>query len=493
MPYSTHKARPSSGRRSPSGGSARKTSSNGSSRSSANHGTSKGPSAKFKRSTNTSGGSARGTSPSGSYHSSSRNSSGGASSYRGSANRSSSKSPAPKFKRSTIASRDSRRGGFSSSKRGSGRGGHHGEKIAVDRFINRAPKERNTAPAPTITHTFSNFGFEKALSNAIAKRGHTTPTPIQDQTIPHILNDLDVLGLANTGTGKTAAFLLPLINRVLKDNNHSTIILAPTRELATQINDELRSFTNGMNIHSTVCVGGAPIHPQIRSLKRRNHFVIGTPGRIIDLMKTKALFLDKMNTIVLDEADRMLDMGFINDMKYVISHMPKERNTLFFSATMSKEVEGLMQDFLKSPVVISVVIGRTSKNIAQDVVYIKGRDKVEVLIELLKKEDLHKVLVFARTKHGVDKLCGKLKHAGISADSIHGNKSFAQRIRALTNFKQNRVDVLIATDVAARGIDVREISHVINFDLPATYDDYVHRIGRTGRGEHEGQALTFVD
>ncbi|PCI20161.1 hypothetical protein COB64_02520 [Candidatus Wolfebacteria bacterium] len=370
--------------------------------------------------------------------------------------------------------------------------GRSGERIPIDKFINTNPKAAQGAPVIEVTHTFSDFGFELDLVQAIDGRGFVKPSPIQDQIIPHILKGRDVIGLANTGTGKTAAFLLPLINRVIEKKAQTTLIMVPTRELADQINDELKSFTRRIKIFSTVCVGGTPIRPQIRSLRQHNHFIIGTPGRIIDLVKQKVLILNKINTIVLDEADRMLDMGFINDMRYVMSHMSESRHTLFFSATMSNDIKALVNDFLRDPAIVSVVQTRISTNIAQDVVRIAGRDKVDVLKDLLKEPELCKVLVFGRTKHGVDKLCQKLNKGGVNAESIHGNKSHFQRKRSLDRFKSDRVQVLIATDVAARGIDISEISHVINFDIPDTYNDYIHRIGRTGRGAHEGKALTFV-
>jgi len=255
----------------------------------------------------------------------------------------------------------------------------------------------------------------------------------------------------------------------------------------------LQSFTTGMRIFSTVCVGGAPIYKQISRLQKPNQFIIGTPGRIMDLMKRGVLKLNNTRTIVLDEADRMLDMGFINDMRFVMSEMPKERHTLFFSATMSPIIEGLIKDFLVDPVNISVKTRATSKNIDQDIIRIAGRDKVEVLADLLSGPEFTKVLVFGRTKRGVEKLNEKLLQRGIKTESIHGNKTHGQRQNSLKKFKSDNVQTLIATDVVARGLDINDVSHVINYELPETYDDYVHRIGRTGRGDKTGKALTFVD
>ena len=249
-----------------------------------------------------------------------------------------------------------------------------------------------------------------------------------------------------------------------------------------------------MKIFSVVCVGGASIGPQISALRRTNQFVIGTPGRLKDLIERKRINLADYNTIVLDEADRMLDMGFVHDMRYVMQGMPKDRHTLFFSATVSKEIDVLINEFLHEPVRIRVTTGDTSKNVDQDVVHVApGKDKFDVLHELLNQKEFNKVLVFGRTKHGVEKLAKTLSTRGFKADSIHGNKSQSQRQRSLSAFKDGKVQILVATDVAARGLDINDVSHVINYELPMTYDDYVHRIGRTGRAGKKGKALTFID
>ena len=322
----------------------------------------------------------------------------------------------------------------------------------------------------------------------------TTLPPIQDRTIPHILQGADVLGIANTGTGKTAAFLIPLINKVLLDRKQQVMIVDPTRELAIQIDQELKGFAFGMRIYSVCCVGGVALGPQIRDLRFQNNFIIGTPGRLKDLIDNKKIILSQFNTIVLDEADRMLDMGFINDMRFIMSGMPKDRHTLFFSATVSPEIERFIKEFLKNPVRISVKTRDTAKNVDQDVVRInRGSNKLDVLNGLLRQKEFSKVLVFGRTKHGVEKLSKLLVANGFKAESIHGNKNHSKRQQALKLFKDNHVQVLVATDVAARGLDIADVSHVINFDIPATYDDYVHRIGRTGRGDKRGKALTFIE
>ena len=329
-------------------------------------------------------------------------------------------------------------------------------------------------------------------------KGFSAPTPIQDRTIPHILRGADVVGIANTGTGKTAAFLIPLIHKVLANPRENILIVVPTRELAIQIEDELKLFIKGMKIYSVCVVGGAPIGPQIRELRYQNNFVIGTPGRIKDLIERKVLNLAFFNTVVLDEADRMLDMGFIGDMKLMMSKMPPappagKRHTLFFSATLSKEIEMLIKDFLYNPVRISVKTQDTSKNVDQDVVkMLPGQDKIDILAGLLQKPEFNKVLIFGRTKHGVEKLTTNLIKRGFKAESIHGDKTHGSRQKALKLFKEDHVNILVATDVAARGLDIAGVSHVINFELPSTYDDYVHRIGRTGRAGKTGKALTFV-
>ncbi len=368
-----------------------------------------------------------------------------------------------------------------------------GQHIDVSRFINKAVITEKI-PHFVPEHSFKDFIIDERLKANIIKKGYVTPTPIQDRAIPYALKSVDIVGIANTGTGKTAAFLIPLIDKVLKNVKESVLIVVPTRELATQIEDELRGFAGGLKLFGVTCVGGENIGKQIRDLRYHNHFVLGTPGRLKDLIERKALDLSQFRTIVLDEADRMLDMGFIADMKFMMAKMPKERQTLFFSATMSREIEALIKDFLHEPISISVKTGDTAKSVDQDVIRIaKGKTKIDVLHDLLTEADFKKVLVFGRTKHGVEKLSKELTVRGFKAESIHGNKNQSKRQKALDMFKSNRLQVLVATDVAARGIDVNDVSHVINFDIPATYEDYVHRIGRTGRAGKRGKALTFVE
>jgi superfamily II DNA/RNA helicase len=385
----------------------------------------------------------------------------------------------------------SSRGSFGGN-RGGGRRGPVDQRIDPARFVNKAVITE-TVEKFIPEHAFNDFEVDARIKANIAKHGFTAPTPIQDKAIPHVIKGQDVVGIANTGTGKTAAFLIPLINKILINPREKVIVMVPTRELAIQIEAELRLFTPMLRIFGVCCVGGAPIGRQISQLKLMHSFVIGTPGRIKDLIERKFIRLEEFKTVVLDEADRMLDMGFINDMRLIMSKMAKDRQTLFFSATLSPEIVGLIKEFLREPVTISVKTRDTAKNVDQDIVRIgHGNDKVKVLRDMLEKAEFTKVLVFGRTKHGVEKLSKLLSQSGVKAESIHGNKNHTQRQRALGAFKDNHLQVLVATDVAARGLDIPDVSHVINFDLPATYDDYVHRIGRTGRGDKTGKALTFI-
>ncbi len=368
---------------------------------------------------------------------------------------------------------------------------HRGQRIDVSKFINKAIVQETEVFVPQ--HKFSDFAIEAALKKNITLKGYVTPTPIQDRAIPHVLRGEDVVGIANTGTGKTAAFLVPLINKVLHDRSERVLIMVPTRELARQIEEEFWGFASHMRIGAVTVVGGANINPQISLLRRKPNFVIGTPGRLKDVMERKALDLSGFSTVVLDEADRMLDMGFIHDMKLILARMPKVRHTLFFSATLSREIEKLIGNFLREPVRISVKTGDTAAGIEQDIVRVSGKNKLDVLHNLLIQPGFSKVLIFGRTKHGVEKLSKILVERGFKAQAIHGNKTQSNRERALGAFKQNKAQVLVATDVAARGIDVEDVSHVINYDIPTTYEDYVHRIGRTGRAGKRGKALTFVE
>ncbi|MBI4088344.1 DEAD/DEAH box helicase [Candidatus Kaiserbacteria bacterium] len=381
---------------------------------------------------------------------------------------------------------------FRRGNRGGSRGGRPGEHIDVSRFINKAEPDA-IVEVYEPKNRFSDFEVDVRIKENIAKKGYETPTPIQDQSIPHIVQGRDIVGIANTGTGKTGAFLIPLLDKVVRIRSERVLIMVPTRELAVQIEEEYRGFSHGSGLQSACVVGGANIGPQIRALRSDPFFVIGTPGRLKDVMERRALDLSRFKTLVLDEADRMLDMGFINDIRAIVSRMPKGRHTLFFSATLSREIEKLIGDFLVDPIRVSVKTGDTAKTVNQDIVRLQGKNKLDVLEDLLTKPEFDKVLIFGRTKHGVERLSKTLTAHGFKAASIHGNKTQSNRQRALGDFKKDQIRILVATDVAARGLDIPKVSHVINFDVPNSYEDYVHRIGRTGRAGQGGHALTFID
>ncbi|OGN07968.1 MAG: hypothetical protein A3C61_00890 [Candidatus Yanofskybacteria bacterium RIFCSPHIGHO2_02_FULL_39_10] len=386
------------------------------------------------------------------------------------------------------------RPGFRGGNRGrGGRRGSRDESIDPSKFINKIVLTEEVEHYKP-EHNFQDFDIVPILKQAIINKKYSEPTPIQDRAIPHILAGQDVVGIANTGTGKTAAFLIPLINKVRLNPREQILIIVPTRELALQIEDELKGFTRGMKIFSVSCVGGMSIGRQMSELRYHNSFIIGTPGRLKDLIERGKINRAKFNTIVLDEADRMLDMGFVHDMRFVMDGMPKPRHTLFFSATISREIENLIHEFLYEPIRISVKTRDTATNVEQDVVRVRqGDTKLGMLNDMLSKPEFSKVLIFSRTKHGAEKLSNILAQNGFKTESIHGNKTQSTRQRALGLFKDSRIQVLVATDVAARGLDIADVSHVINYDLPATYDDYVHRIGRTGRANKRGVALTFIE
>jgi ATP-dependent RNA helicase RhlE len=370
-----------------------------------------------------------------------------------------------------------------------------GAYIHPSKFISKATiKPGDDAPYEP-TNLFTDFNFVAPLQKNIEFKGYVKPSAIQDQSIGLILENKDVIGLANTGTGKTAAFLLPLIEKLYANRDTaSVLVIAPTRELAQQIDEQFRAFSYGMKLYSTLIVGGANIDRQVQQLRRNPHVIIGTPGRLMDLIKRKQLRLDGIKALVLDEADRMLDMGFINDIRTLVGMTPDDRQTLFFSATITPSIAELTKEFLKDPETVSVRTADTSERVDQDVVEAGSKDeKLDLLISMLGQDEFEKVLVFGETKFGVQRLSDHLEKSGHAAAAIHGNKSQSQRQRALKAFKDDKVRVLVATDVAARGLDIPNVSHVINFDQPATYEDYVHRIGRTGRGGATGKALTFID
>ncbi len=367
-----------------------------------------------------------------------------------------------------------------------------GSVIARSQYVKAAQAPEEEIPYQP-THAFADFGLDQRLLTNVERHGYQTPTPIQDQAIPNLMEGKDVIGIANTGTGKTAAFLLPLLHKVLNDPKQGILILAPTRELALQIAEEFKAFSAGLPISHCLCIGGMNIVPQISRLRDNPHFVIGTPGRIKDLLQRYVLDLSLFTNIVLDEVDRMLDIGFRQDIKFLISKLPAERQAAFFSATMNTETDGIARSFLTDPITIQVSKKESNLHIEQDVVKLHpGQNKVDVLHQLLLQEEFKKVMVFGRTKHGINRLEETLSNLGVRVASIHGNKNQNARQRSLQMFKAGRVQALLATDIAARGIDVEDVTHVINYDEPQTYDDYIHRIGRTGRAGKMGKALTFV-
>ena len=333
------------------------------------------------------------------------------------------------------------------------------------------------------------------LIKLLEAKGYKRPSEIQDKTLEALLEEKNLLGIAQTGTGKTAAFLIPIIEQLIASRRKSyALIVVPTRELASQVEEEFRSMTKGLELYSACFIGGTNIATDIKTLRRGSHVIIGTPGRLLDLQQRKALDLRKFNTLVLDEFDRMLDMGFQKDVDRIISSMHNRKQTMLFSATLNNSQQGLIQQILKEFVTVKITAGNSSADsIDQDIIKLKqGEDKYQVLLEMLSNKEFSKVILFDETKHRVNRLCQKLNQSGIKSDQIQGNKTQAFRQKALKAFKEGRINVLVATDVAARGIDVSDVTHVINYQLPMTYDSYIHRIGRTGRAGQIGKAFTFI-
>lgn len=368
--------------------------------------------------------------------------------------------------------------------------------IHHSKFVNKAIEADVDVPYKPL-NGFADFGLNKQTLSTLEHLGFKAPSEVQDLCIKPSLEGRDVIGLANTGTGKTAAFVLPIIEKLLINRNTSVasvLILAPTRELAQQIDNEFKRFSAGLKLFSCLVVGGANIQRQIQQVKRGPHVIVATPGRAKDLINRKVLRLSTINTFVLDEADRMCDMGFERDIRSIELEMPRERQTLCYSATMTPSVKKIVEEFMIDPITISVVKGQTNEHIEQDIIRVRdNNEKFDVLADLLCNSELEKVIVFGETKYGVQRLADKLDKLGVPAVAIHGNKSQSQREKALRSFKQDEARVLVATDVAARGLDIPNVSHVINFDPPKVYEDYIHRIGRTGRAGKKGSALTFVN
>lgn len=353
--------------------------------------------------------------------------------------------------------------------------------------------EQKTVPA------FAELGLKGLLLKALAAENYENPTPIQTQAIPAVLEGKDIIGIAQTGTGKTAAFALPILQHLFESKQRAAqrsclaLILCPTRELARQIHDSFRSYGRFMRISTDVVFGGMPIGKQVRNLQNGVDVLIATPGRLLDLVNRRALFLDDVKMLVLDEADHMLDLGFVNDIRKIVQKIPKERQSLFFSATMPKTIQGLADELLNDPVRVAVTPeSRTVDKIDQKAIIVDRGKKQQLLETIIGEFNIQRGLIFCRTKHGADKVVKSMQNAGIETVAIHGNKSQAQRERALRDLKCGEVDFLVATDIAARGIDIDGLSHVINFDIPDVPEAYVHRIGRTARAGKEGMAISLV-
>lgn len=376
-------------------------------------------------------------------------------------------------------------------RRNRGRSRSGGQTIDPRRFVKAAKPLQQTVYTPS--HSFADFEVGDLLKRNLQRLEYLEPTQIQDKAIPVALEGRDVIGIANTGTGKTAAFLLPLLCNLMTRPGQKALVVAPTRELALQIQQESRALGAGSRLYDVLLIGGAPIGRQMRDLRQNPQIIIGTPGRIKDHLERGTLRLDSASTVVLDEVDRMLDMGFINDIRLISSNLPQKRQSFFFSATINPTIEGLIKTFTASATTIMARTSENSDNVEQSIMrYSHKSDRLSKLHDILITDNVEKTIIFCRTKHGTESLRKELVSRGFMADAMHGNKSQGQRQRALKKFREGEVNVLVATDVAARGIDVDGITHVINFDVPQTFDDYTHRIGRTGRLDRIGHAVTFV-
>ena len=346
--------------------------------------------------------------------------------------------------------------------------------------------------------SFSSLGLSEQILKAIADKGYDKPSPIQEQAIPAILSGKDIMAAAQTGTGKTAGFTLPMLEKLSKGkkpkaNQARALILTPTRELAAQVGESVQDYGKHLPMKSTIVYGGVKINPQMQKLRGGVDVLIATPGRLLDLYQQKAIKFDDLEILVLDEADRMLDMGFIHDIKRIIAFLPKKRQNLLFSATFSQQIRALAKGLVNNPVEVSVApANSTVKKIKQWIIPVDKKQKPALLLKLIKQNNWEQALVFSRTKHGASRLAKKLEGNGISATSIHGDKRQNARIKALADFKSGKAKVLVATDIAARGIDIEQLPHVVNFDLPQVAEDYVHRIGRTGRAGQKGEAISLV-
>ena len=364
--------------------------------------------------------------------------------------------------------------------------------IHPSKFIQSAKPRSEEAYIPM--HSFQDFDLNLLIRRNLAAMGFQNPSPIQDQAIPYGLAGKDVVGIAHTGTGKTAAFATPVLNRLITEPTSKAIVLAPTRELAEQIEQQCRMIGKGSGLNGALLIGGASMGLQLSDLRYSPRIIIGTPGRIKDHLERGSLNMSDCNIVVLDEVDRMLDMGFVHDITHILSHASNTRQSFYFSATLDTRVQDIIKSFSLDPILISVKSGDTSDNVDQNIVTFAGSEnKIDKLHDILIGKTTAKAIIFDDTHRTVEKLSKELVARGFAADSIHGGKTQSQRQRVLRRFKSNEITVLVATDVAARGLDVSDITHVINYSLPQSYDDYVHRIGRTGRAGKVGYALTFVE
>lgn len=403
----------------------------------------------------------------------------------------------PRFSRDFKKKNNSNPGRRRNSK-GAGRGRSRGRKrkqlnLPPEKFMHTGVALQEVKyDAP---RSYSEFPLHPDLAKNLQRIGWDNPTEIQDKTFEAITELRDVLGIANTGTGKTGAFLIPLINAMLEaEDDFSALVMVPTRELALQVEEEFRQIAKGLRLFAACFIGGTSVDRDIRKLRKPFHFVIGTPGRLVDLNKRKALKFEHFSVLILDEFDRMLDMGFSQDVNFVTQQMTMRDQTLLFSATLDQKQTTLIDEILNDPIKVQITDGtKTAEHIDQDVVFASHKDKLDVLIEMLKDDDFDKVLVFAETKRRVAGLTKSLKKSKFKADEIHGDKSQNYRKHALNDFKRGKINILVATDVAARGLDISDVTHVINYEVPQDYETYIHRIGRTGRAGKKGKAFTFME
>ncbi len=380
--------------------------------------------------------------------------------------------------------------------RGRSTGNGQGKTKSLDPtlFVKKAISQEVTKY--TSTRLIEDLQVNPIIVKNLLKKGFKTPTEIQDKTLEAILDGRNLVGLAQTGTGKTAAFLVPIINNLINQRpNFQVLIVSPTRELALQIESEFKSISKDLNLSSNCLIGGTSVMRDVTNLRRPSHLIIGTPGRISDMIRQRALNLKNFSILVLDEFDRLLDMGFSHDIQFFVDGMSNRKQTVLFSATEEKGQKALINNLLENPVEVRVRTGNVSpESIDQDIIRVKnGENKMDVLVSMVRDKSFEKVLVFAETKRWVSRITKDLRQAGIKADEIHGNKSQNYRINALDSFKNKRIQVLVATDVAARGLDISHVSHVINYQQPKNMDSYIHRIGRTGRAGESGKAFTFVN